>query len=90
MSKRRWWVNLRQSSNRFKVDTRSVIAPDLAAAEGIAQRLLRIYRLTKVDGDAWDCWQVKTSGSPHAVPTLVAYGDHVHTVYTARCHGWVD
>lgn len=90
MTKRRYWANVRQTTHAKKLDTYTVVAATLAQAEGRAQSLLRSARLTKVDGALWDRWEVKTAGSPHSLPKLVAYGDHVHTLWTAREHGWVD
>ena len=88
--KRRYWVNVRQTAHMQKMDTTSVTAPTLAAAEGRAVALLRVARLTKVDGALWDRWEVKTAGSPHSLPQLVAYGDVTHTLYTRRDHGWAE
>lgn len=88
MSKRRWWVTIRQSAYRVKADVRPISAPTLAAAEGQAQRYLRAARLTKVDGPEWDTWEVRTSGSPHRLPVLVAHGDHEQTRYTVRNESW--
>lgn len=90
MSKGRYWVTIRRLTGGIDRDVRAITAPTLAAAEGRAQALLRTARLTKHDGAAWDRWEVRTSGSPHQLPQLVAYGDHLHTHYTQREHGWAD
>lgn len=91
MTKRRYWVTLRQSAHQQSRDVRPITAPTLTMAETIAQRHLRIARLVKVDGKAWDRWEVRTSGSPYAVPVLVAHGDQDGITYTVRSQGvWVD
>lgn len=90
MAKGRYWITAARSDSKFHRDQRGITAPTLAAAEGKAQALLRIKRLTAVDGTAWDRWTVMTSGSPHALPKVVAYGDHLQTLYSERDNGWID
>lgn len=90
MPKGRYWVTIARSGSKFHRDQRAITAPTLAEAEGKAQALLRIKRLTAVDGPEWDRWTVMTSGSPHSLPKVVAFGDHLHTTYSERDNGWID
>lgn len=90
MAKGRYWITIAKRGCRFHRDQRAITAPTLAAAEGKAQALLRIKRLTANDGQGWDFWSVMTSGSPHALPRIVAYGDHLQTLYSERDNGWID
>lgn len=90
MAKGRYWIAATQSRSKFHYDRRSITAPTLADAEGKAQALLRILRLTAHDGAAWDRWTVMTSGSPDSLPKVVAFGDHLHTFFSERDNGWVD
>lgn len=90
MPKGRYWITLARTDSKFRRDQRAITAPTLAAAEGRAQALLRIKRLTAADGAAWDRWTVMTSGSPHALPKVVAFGDHMQTLYSERDNGWKD
>lgn len=90
MAKGRYWISVAQTRSRFHRGQRAITAPTLADAERKAQAWLRIKRLTAVDGAAWDRWTVMTSGSPHALPRVVAHGDHLHTFYSERDNGWID
>lgn len=90
MTKGRYWIKVGQSANKFRRDIRAITAPSLADAERKAQNWLRIHRLTKVDGQAWDRWSVSTPGGHHGLPRLVAHGDHCVVAFTEREHGWID
>jgi hypothetical protein len=90
MVKGRYWITIARSDSKFHRDQRAVTTPTLAEAERQAQVLLRVKRLTAMDGAAWDRWTVMTTGSPHALPKVVAYGDHLDTHYSERDNGWTD
>jgi hypothetical protein len=90
MAKGRFWITIVQTGNRHHRDQHITNAQTLAIAEGRAQALLRVYRLSKVDGPAWDRWTVATSAGPMSLPRIVAYGDHLTTAFTERDHGWRD
>lgn len=90
MAKGRYWITIGRTNSKFHRDQRAITAPTLAEAEGKAQALLRVKRLTSHDGQEWDRWTVMTSGSPHSLPKVVAFGDHLQTIYSERDNGWTD
>jgi hypothetical protein len=83
MPKGKYRIVIRQTASLFRQDETPLETWDIGRAQGIAQHMLREYRLTKPDGDRWDRWEVKSWGTPTRLPRILSYGDHLdirHTV----------
>lgn len=80
----RYRLLILSTKNQHMVSVTQIMVRDQDQAEMVATNKLRLYRLTRPEGQAWDHWMLGVKASPDGGWYHVATGDHTGAQWRSR------